>query len=361
MGGDVRVAKDQTTEAEPEPQWRPPMLAPDVPNRELAQWLPKLTDSVGPERAADYVTAVRQSGDPMLVSLLAQAANGGAGAAAAPPAAALPDVNTLAERIVFAIGVWETNRGGDAPAPTESSLDTAAGVKASMKSAVQATMIFAVDLINRFPALREKADPPLTKAELKEAIARCKAVDTLHAAVRKAVEKGTDVTAFLSAESGLLTPTGLSEAHVHTMFAAAELKEEIDEKRPEYMKADKKGRKKIRAEMTDADELGIDDGSLKAYIETPAKWGEHKAAWHRVAVNAMPDDVGARIESVALADEGTALAQPEYTRLVKAAVAANPKATEEEIVTSVAQRNNSREAQYGTHVWETYKRLYGAD
>ncbi|GIJ48378.1 hypothetical protein Val02_52640 [Virgisporangium aliadipatigenens] len=347
MGGNARLERDLATEEQQDPQRRPAPPAPEVPNREMAQLLPQLTDPA-------QLAALRQSGDPALLALLGQAA----GAQAATAQQATPDPATLAERIVFAIGIWETNRGGDAPAPKESTLDTVAGVKASMKSAVQATMIFAVDLINRFPSLRERADPPLTKTELKKAIDRCHGVDALHAAVGKAVAKGTDVAEFLVAEGTLVEQAGLTEAHVHTMFAAAELKNEINEIRPEYLKADKKGKAKIRAELTAASELGIDDKSLKAYIETPTKWGEHKAAWHRVAVNAMPDDVGPRIESVALADEGTALALPEYTRLVKAAVAADPKATEEDIVTSVAQRNNSREPAYGSHVWEIYKKLY---
>ena len=45
--------------------------------------------------------------------------------AAAP--AALPTAEELTSRISNCIGVWETNRGGDAPNPQESSLDTVAG------------------------------------------------------------------------------------------------------------------------------------------------------------------------------------------------------------------------------------------
>src|ERR1041384_883256 len=49
----------------------------------------------------------------------------------AAPAAALPTAEELTSRISNCIGIWETNRGGDAPNPQESSLDTVAGVKAS--------------------------------------------------------------------------------------------------------------------------------------------------------------------------------------------------------------------------------------
>ena len=51
--------------------------------------------------------------------------------------------------------MWETNRGGDAPNPQESSLDTVAGVKASMATIEQATMPYALDALRRHVSLRK--------------------------------------------------------------------------------------------------------------------------------------------------------------------------------------------------------------
>jgi hypothetical protein len=72
----------------------------------------------------------------------------------------------------------------------------------------------------------------------------------------------------------------------------------------------------------------------------------------------MPDDVAARIEAVAVSDDGAGLAIPVIRRRVDAELARDPQPTLEDIVRTVGQMNNPNEANYGLHVWQTYQRLY---
>jgi len=354
---------------------RPPVPAPNVANRELAALLPRLAELVGPERAASFAGAARQSGDANLAALVAQLTTGlgdAAGIALAPQAvaaaaAALPSGAELAERIVRCIGIYETNRGPTStePKPRESDLDTIAGLPASMATVEQATMPYAVDVLRRNPALWIRASPPLTKGELDDAASRCQGVAKLSKAVAVAAGKGATVEEFVASQRKLVTQSGLPDSEVRQMFEAVELKASIDEAHTEYVAA--KGKKAKRQAVTDAiaalsddDRLGLDDASLSAYIKNPRKWGENRAAWQRLAVNAMPGNLGARIEAIAESHQGTALAVPEYTRRVEQAMKANPKVTAAELVTQIGATNNPGEAGYGDHIWQIYQRLYGA-
>ena len=121
--------------------------------------------------------------------------------------------------------MWETNRGGDAPNPTESKLDTVAGVKASMATIEQATEPYALDALRRNAALRKKAQPELTVKEISDAITRVQAVVTLLDAVKAASDAGTTPDDFIKAQQGTITPTGLSDDNVRTMFSAVTLKQ----------------------------------------------------------------------------------------------------------------------------------------
>jgi hypothetical protein len=284
-------------------------------------------------------------------------------AAAAPAAAALPSAEELTKRLARCIGVWETNRGKDDPNPTESTLDTVAGVKASMATIEQATMAYSITALKKHKTLRDAATPALTKAELNKAEARVLKVDDLLAAVSKASKKGTTPDDFIKAEAALIADSGLSDADVRTMFSAVTLKGTIDaastESKKEKKDADraKKVQEAIDA-IPAADRLGLGEGSLRAYINKTSKWGENKAAWHRKAVAGMTGDVATRIEAVAVSDSGTGLAIPVIRSRVDAQLAKTPKPSLEEIVKAVAQQNNPGEAKYGDNVWATYKRLY---
>jgi hypothetical protein len=155
------------------------------------------------------------------------------------------------------IGIWETNRGGDAPNPRDSSLDTVAGVTASMATIGQATM-----------------------------------------------------------------PDALRCAR---WFSAVALKETIDAEHAE---------------------IG------------PKKWGENRAAWQRLAVQNMPNDVGGRINAVATSSGGAALAGPVIRARVDAQLAKQPQPSEEALVKAVGAANNPHETGYGDNIWATYQRLY---
>src|SRR5258707_71531 len=85
----------------------------------------------------------------------------------------------LTTRFVRCIGIWETNRSGNDPAPKESGLNTTCGVHASMATIEQATMPYAVDAILKFPTLAKVPTPNLSMAELTEARHRCEGVQVL--------------------------------------------------------------------------------------------------------------------------------------------------------------------------------------
>ena len=300
----------------------------------------------------DHVLAMqRTAGNRSVVNFLGRQA-----APAAP--ATLPSAETLTERIANCVGVWETNRGGDAPNPRESSLDTVAGVKASMATIEQATMPYALDALSRNASLRKLASPELTKEEINDALTRVKAVTTLLDAVKAAADAGTTADDFIKAQQGTITPTGLSDANVQTMFSAVDLKKTIDTKHGELGGKDKKTAKQAAEEIPEGDRLGLGTGSLSSYIRTPKNWGENRAAWQRLAVQQMPGDVGGRINAVATSSGGTALAGAVIRGRVDAELAKKPQPTEEQIVSTVGARNNPGETGYGANIWATYQRLY---
>jgi hypothetical protein len=304
----------------------------------------------------------------------------------APPvadAAALPTPEELTTRIALCIGIWETARGQNAPAPRESSLHTVAGVRASMATTEQATMPYAITAFRRHPALRDLATPPLTVAELNDAEARVLAVSALLTLVGNASANGQTPDDFIAASAAPIAATGLDSDDVRTMFSAVTLRATLDQALTDMNTAEQAARDQAVVDgkstkeqaaaaktarqtalttaigaIPAADRLGLGEGSLKTYINKPRTWGENRAGWQRKAVNAMPGDVGARIEAVAVSDNGTALAIPVTRTRVDAELARTPVPSLEDIVRNVAQRNNPNEPAYGTHVWETYQRLY---
>lgn len=292
----------------------------------------------------------RSAGNASVAALLSRQA------APAAEATALPTAEELTTRIANCIGVWETNRGGDAPNPTESSLDTVAGIKASMATIEQATMPYALDALRRHGSLRKLAEPELTKEEIDAAILRVQAVPTLLTAVKNASDAGTSADDFIKAQQGAITATGLTDEHVKTMFSAVTLKSTVDEKHGELSKT--KTPKAAAEEIPEADRMGLGVGSLTSYIRDPKKWGENRAAWQRLAVDLMPGNVGARVNAVATSSGGTALAGPVVRARVDAQLAKTPQPSEEELVKAVGEANNPRETGYGANIWATYQRLY---
>ena len=283
--------------------------------------------------------------------------------AAVPAAKTLLSADELAKRIANCIGIWETNRGKDAPAPKESSLDTVSSEHASMATIEQATTPYAITALKGHKELRDKATPPLTVKELNDAETRCTAVVTLLSSVTTASASSTKPDDFIKNNATAITASGLSNTDVKTMFSAVTLKSTIDTAHQtveEKKKPDEKKKALTAAidAISETDRLGLGEGSLKAYIKKPANWGENRAGWQRKAVAAMADNVGGRIEAVAISDSGTALAIPVVKSRVDIELAKNPVPSEEDIVKAVAQQNNPGETGYGGHVWENYQRLY---
>ena len=106
---------------------------------------------------------------------------------------------------------------------------------------------------------------------------------------------------------------------------------------------DKKTGKSLAEEIPEADRLGPGTGSLSAYIEDPKKWGENRAAWQWLAVDNMPGQVGARINSVATSSGGTALAGPVVRARVDAELAKDPKPAEEDRQDGRGQEQRQRD------------------
>lgn len=279
-------------------------------------------------------------------------------AAAAPTTTATqPTADELTTRIARCVGIWETNRGKNTPAPKESALDPVAGVHASMATIEQATTPYAITALKAHKELRAKASPALTLKELNAADARATAVNTLLKSVADASANATTPDDFIKDNATSISATGLSNDDVKTMFKAVTLKSTIDTAHAEVA-----AKKETLKEAVDAipatDRLGLGEGSLKAYINKPGNWGENRAGWQRKAVAAMPDNVGTRIEAVAISDSGTALAIPVIKGRVDTELAKTPVPSTEDIVKTVAQQNNPHEKDYGLHVWENYQRLY---
>ncbi|MEJ0043200.1 MAG: hypothetical protein WDM81_13730 [Rhizomicrobium sp.] len=141
------------------------------------------------------------------------------------------------------------------------------------------------------------------------------------------------------------------------MFAAAALKRKIDGLAADVA-AHRKTVAQAIASLAPGERLGLGESSLKTYITRPNTWGENRAAWQRKAVSAPPGTVGARIEAVAVVQNGTAFITPMVRARVNAQLAKAPVPGEQAIVTTVAQQNNPNEANYGQNVWATYKRLF---
>jgi hypothetical protein len=352
--------------------------------------------------------AARAGGVPAFPVVARQAAGAGratqapptsAPPAQAPPAQAPPAQtpqareDELVERVARAIGVYETNRGGDAPVARESSLETVAGVRASVRSVGQQIVSRAVEALLAHPQLRELATPPLTRAELLRARETIGAVTRLLRAVEAAAARGQEADDVARDHADLLDRTGLDAGHVATMLSAVGLRarlraasEEIprtlEEETPAIREAlvaaeprlsGARLERRVRAEVERrrkaliaehaaavprAQRLGLGLGSLRAYIRNPRNWGENAAAWQRLAVERMPDGVGTRIVQAAEHDGGLPMTAEDVRAQVRRELA-REGVTDEDVLLSVARRHN-RDPAYPAGVLAEYRRLYPA-
>jgi hypothetical protein len=164
------------------------------------------------------------------------------------------DADELTTRIQRSIGIWETSRGKNDPAPRESDLDTVAGIHASMATVEQATMPYAITALKRYKTLRDKASPPLTMKELNDAEARVTAVLTLLNRVNTASARGTAADDFIAANGAFIGTTGLTDDDVRTMFRAVKLKSTLKKARTDMDTAEQNARAKAAGEKKTAKE-----------------------------------------------------------------------------------------------------------
>jgi hypothetical protein len=274
-----------------------------------------------------------------------------------------PTAAELTERIARCVGIWETNRGGDAPDPRESGLHTVAGVRASMATIEQATMPHAVTEFAKHTSLREQAQPPLTKQEIADADKRCVAVAHLLSSVHEAFNSKMSPDDFIKSNSTKIQATGLVKEDVRVMFEAAALHKTIVDLQTTLPSLEQKKLRasavaKAVAKIPENARVGLNTDSLEKYLDVTNRWGENAAAWQRKAVQAMPNQVAARIEKVVTANHGETLARLSFRTEVDAALARKPSATTKELVISVSTQNNSQESGYGANVYKQYNRLY---
>jgi hypothetical protein len=293
------------------------------------------------------------------------------------------DASRITYNLVRAIGVYETNRASDLliVKPRQSDLRTVAGVRANLATYEQATIPYVIDALLGDPALRRNTDAddplrhePIEPAELRRARARVQNVDKLVDAVYAAykanpVTSGAPVETFIAANAGLIASTGLSQANVRTMFASAELRATVFaaidriEARTSTIQAE-------LAKIPVDKRLGLPDGSLRGYLKRKTNWGEHKAAWKRLAVQRFPDSLGQRIEAFGNPDDPLALASSVVLKRVLSALngvrcasstALCDQLTEREIIIKVATRNNPKEKGYAQGVLKIYCKFFRGD
>ena len=300
---------------------------------------------------------------------------------------------SMTDRIVNAIANKET--GGTA---VESRIFTSSGTKASYKSKVQATAPWAVTQLKKDAALRKQFD--VTIADLSKGETRM-----VHAGSvwKQAMKSGTaESDAFTKKHEKTLTAAGLTKADVAKMLKFRDFKNSVanptaaaqqhvggmsatelwknaseEEKKRFGTQAAVEGNAKKLASLKTAmasrmkkdirgilgRRAGLDDVSWKAYMKRALAgrsiWAEDRAAWQRVALERV-DGTGAKVKSAAEDNGGLTMGNAGISKLVRAYLAANPKATAQQALTYAAGKHNPGEAGYAADAWKRYVKLYGS-
>lgn len=298
------------------------------------------------------------------------------------PAASTPALAELVDRIVQAIGVFETARGKQEPVPVESALSTVPGVKASYRSGWQqiTTHVIGVLKAPANHALWNIVDPPITIAELKNAEAVCHAVTTLLGMVKTAASAGTTPDAFILAHPTEISNASLTADDVKKMFQGEALHTTIvnahntaQSERPQIEArvrqanpgADQRRitalvNQQMRQRRLDlvpaADRMSMTEGSIDAYTRDPRNWGENAAAWQREAVERMPGSTGWRLRAIAEEKGGRTITQFDFQRQAEGHRSAG--LSDKEIILAIARHHNAHPA-YPPGVLAEFTRLFG--
>lgn len=255
---------------------------------------------------------------------------------------------------------------------TESQLSTVAGIHASMATIEQATIGYTLDALKNHITLRlfTVSDNPLLSypiylPDVEQGITRATNTRTLLIAVEGAVNVGQTFDSFLTNNFTLISSTGLSAENVRTMFRAVPLKAQIDAAHERFASGASTLAQEVAA-IPEADRLGLAAGSLQSYIRTPSLWGENRAAWERLAVRTLPNNLGYQFEARATYGSGRNMAYEVYKSRVQHAFAVAGctgegnlclNAQEADIVRSVGQTNNPNFPGYGQQVLTIYCRM----
>jgi hypothetical protein len=287
----------------------------------------------------------------------------------------------IGANLIDAIGVVETNPNGLIPIPRESDLQTVVGIPASLATVHQTIVANALTAFRNSEALRNNVDQNrafqairLSRKEIRTADDRVDALERLLSTVDKSTPALTaeQVNQFIAAHSKLTVAAGVSFDNVRTMFAAASLKRTIDaaHARVKSKLRTPAERAALDAEVAlipPANRVGLTEGTLRNYIRTPGNWGETAAAWARLAVRNLPNNLGKRIEAFETANDGYSIASVNITKWLNetyvAAGCTQPGAqcgsrlTERDVVLRVADRQNDGSG-YKEKLLAVYCRLY---
>lgn len=337
--------------------------------------------SAGGQRHETTHTIQQRSGNAVQRQ---QAPDAGAPQAATPPARTAAQLDALKEDIVQAIAEKETHRQA-----IESRMQTSAGPRASYASQLQATTGWTITALLRLDATR-LATFNLTRAELLSAQARASAAGSVWSAVM-ATPASMTAAAWSTAHAALLGSSGLTAADMTNMFLFRDLRTAVLAALPAnvttrqaalvamapadvWALATAAERRRVGAPTVNkmnnarraalapliarretiatlaatpaATALGIGASTISAYRPAGGgnNFGEDSAAWQRVAAGREPPGgtgtVGQRIEDAATRDGGLALGRARIGQIVDAFLAANPAATDEQVVRDAARRHN---------------------
>ena len=242
----------------------------------------------------------------------------------APAAAAptLPTADMLTSRISNCVGIWETNRGGDAPnADRVLARHRRGGQGEHGHGRAGDDALRARRAAQRNASLRKLASPELTMKEIDDAIARsprsrrCSTRSRPPPTRAPAPTTSSRPSRARSRRAGSPTPTCARCSAASSSRRRSTRSTATSAARTRRPPSRPPGRSRRPTGS------GSAPARSASYITDPKKWGENRAAWQRLAVDNMPGDVGTRINSVATSSGGTALAGPVIRARVDAELA----------------------------------------
>lgn len=280
----------------------------------------------------------------------------------------LVDETVIAPSLVEAIRIRE-NRPG---VLVESELDTVAGIPASMATVEQATIGYVLDAVRDHSNLRSYGDPtnpalqlPIYQTDIDRGYAKIQATRDLLDAVAAAARAGElNVEEFIGHNINLFLAVGLPVEDVRTMYRAVPLRDRVLAAAARVDSGASTADQEV-AQIAVDDRLGVSAADLRRYIQEPTFWLEHRRAWERKAMRTLPNNFGYRLEAIAVAGQGRAMADQVYRARVHRAMAELRCTGEgrfcydvtEDLVVLLAAATNNAGTNYGPEVLTIYCRI----